>query len=98
MTFKGIIGDPCDLPVSLPSKRDILRYINYRRIQLKTSKRLPSNSDVFLDIAPRLVEYYHDKGFLTARKQNIIRLVIDNKLLNHGGAVIKHDNYICYFI
>ena len=82
MTIKDVIGDPCDLPNSLPSKRDILRYINYRRIQLKTSKQLPSHNDVFLDVAPRLVEYYHAQGFLTARKHSIIRFVaLSNMLL-----------------
>ena len=76
MTIKDFIGDPKNLPLdSIPTKRDVLRYINFRRIQLKTNKRLPSNSDVFSDVAETLEEYYRKRGFDTTAKRSIIWFV-----------------------
>ena len=59
MTIHTFIGSPKELPTdSIPSKRDVMRFINLRRIQLQKTKRLPSNSEVFSDVAQTLTDYY----------------------------------------
>lgn len=76
MTIYDFIGNPRNLPTSLPTKRDIFRFINFRRIELKVSGRIPSNKDVFNDVATRLVEVYQNLGFQTASKRSITRSVL----------------------
>ena len=70
------IGDPADLSSdSLPSSRDILRFVLFEQSRLKSGNRLPSNKVVFNSVAARVVALFHSRGFDTASKRNVKRSV-----------------------
>ena len=74
MTLTDFIGNPCDFSFySLPSKQEILRFVAFSRLRLKQGSKIPSNSDVFNDIAPQLVSFFRGKGFQTSTKSSVVR-------------------------
>ena len=74
MTITDFIGNPCDLSFSsFPSKREIVRFVAFTRMRLRKGSKIVSNKGVFNDIAPRLVSYFHEKGFQTSTKQSVVR-------------------------
>ena len=74
MTITDSIGSPCDLSFSsLPSKREIVRFVAFTRMRLQKGSKFVSNKDIFNDIAPQLVSLFHEKGFKTATKLSVVR-------------------------
>ena len=60
--MKFFIGSPCDLSFSnLPSKREIVRFVAFTRMRLQKGSKFVSNKDIFNDIAPQLVSFFHEK-------------------------------------
>ena len=53
--------------------RDIVRFVAFTRMRLRKGSKIVSNKDVFNDIAPRLVSFFHEKGFQTSTKQSVVR-------------------------
>ena len=61
--MKIFIGSPCDLSFSsLPSKREIVRFVAFTRMRLQKGSKFVSNKDIFNDIAPQLVSFFHEKN------------------------------------
>ena len=74
MTITDFVGSPCDLSFSsLPSKREIVRFVAFTRMRLQTGSKFVSNKGIFNDIAPQLVSFFHEKWFQTATKSSVVR-------------------------
>ena len=76
MTITDFIGfgSPCDVSFSsLSSEREIVRFVACTRLRLQKGSTFVSNKDIFNDFAPRLVSFFHEKGFQTATKSSIVR-------------------------
>ena len=56
MTITDFIESPCDLSFSsLPSKREIVRFVAFNPMRLQKGSKFVSNKDIFNDIAHQLV-------------------------------------------
>ena len=74
MTITDFIGRPSYLSFSsLPSKREIVRFVEFTRMRSQKGSKFVSNKDIFNDIAPQLVSFFHEKGFQTATKSFVVR-------------------------
>ena len=74
MTITDFIWNPCDLSFSsLPLKREIVRFVAFTRTRLQKGSKFVSNKDVFNEIAPQLVSFFHEKVFQTSSKPSVVR-------------------------
>ena len=77
-SLSKFIGDPVDLNTSyLPSRRGVLRFVDFERLRLKsvTGKKTPSNDSVFESVSLQLVALFKSRGFDSCSKRSVKRLV-----------------------
>ena len=62
MTITDFIGSPCDLSFSsLPSKREIVRFVAFTCMRLQKGSKFVSNKDIFNDSSHQLVSLFYEK-------------------------------------
>lgn len=68
-------GEPSDLPLGLPTKRDVLKFIAFTKNSLIAASggTVPTNSDVFSVVASRLLQLYTRHDFQSVTQRSLVR-------------------------
>ena len=70
------VGEAADLPLGLPTKRQVLKFIAFTRNNLVTAHhgaKYLANTMVFKAVADRLFQLYTGYGFQTVTRHTLVR-------------------------